>query len=296
MNRRRLEALPLLAFAACTLIWGSTWLAIKIGTTEIAPLNGAALRFVIAAVILLLLQVITKTRMPSGSCEWGVVAFVGVVLVGLDYGLIYWAEQYLPTGLTSVLFATMPLFTLTFARALDLEKLTIKKAAGILTAIAGVAVLSSERLQVDPATLGPAAAVLGAAVCSAATTTVTKRFGRNIAPITLNAWSAVIGVFCLYSGALALGEGIQTPSSLRSWLAISYLSVFGSVIAFLLYFWLLKHLDATICGLVSVLTPLLAVVLGALFQGEQVTLVLLAGAVLVLAGVVISTRPTKARN
>lgn len=286
------NALPALAFFLCTLIWGSTWLAIKIGYEDLPPLNGAALRFLIAAVILCILQIITRTPMPKGAREWGVVVFVGIVLVGLDYGLIYWAEQRLTSGLTSLLFATMPLFTLLLARALHLETLTLRKTVGIAAAIAGVAVLSSESLQLDPGALLPAGAVLGGACCSAATTTVTKKYGNKIHPITLNGWSSVVGVFVLYSAALAFGENIKFPATRQGWFAVVYLAICGSVLAFLLYFWLLRRWDATRCGMVSVLTPLLAVLLGAILRNEPVTITLLAGAILVLAGVTVAMRPT----
>ncbi|MBI3819383.1 MAG: EamA family transporter [Planctomycetes bacterium] len=292
MQQKHENALPALAFCACTLIWSSTWLAIKIGNDDLPPMNGAALRFLVATAILLIIQSVCRISMPRGARQWGVVAFVGVVLVGFDYGLIYWAEQFLPTGLTSVLFATMPLFTLALARFMGLEKLTIRKTAGILLAIAGVGMLSRERLQMDPDALPAAAGVLGAALCSAATTTVTKKFGKDLHPVSLNGWSAAVGALILYTAAFVHGEGVRFPQSFRGWLAVSYLAVFGSVIAFLLYFWLLRRWDSTRCGMVSVLTPVLAIVIGAAVAGEKITIWLLVGGACVLAGVFIAMRPT----
>jgi drug/metabolite transporter (DMT)-like permease len=274
----------------CTLIWGSTWLAIKIGNADMAPLNGAGLRFAISSCILFILQIVFRAPMPQGREPWSVVLFVGVVLVGIDYGLIYWAEQFLPTGLTSVLFAVMPLFTLLLARALGLEKITIRKLAGILLCISGVALLCWDTLSWNRDALLPALGVLGAAFCSASTTTVTKKHGRDLHPVSLNAWSSAIGCLCLYAGAAARGEGLQWPSTSRGWIAVSYLSLGGSVTAFLLYYWLLKRWDASKAGLVSVLTPMLAVALGVVAGDERLDGHLVAGATLVLAGVFVATR------
>ncbi|MFN0206561.1 MAG: DMT family transporter [Planctomycetota bacterium] len=285
--------MPVLAFCICTLIWGSTWLAIKIGNADVASLNAAGLRFVISASILLCLQYFNRAPMPKNRREWNLIIFVGIVLIGLDYGLIYWAEETLATGLTSVLFAVMPLFTLICARVLKLETITFRKVAGIVISIAGVCVLSWKHVGFNTNTLLPAAAVLGAALCSALTTTATKKYGKELHPITLNAWSSVIGVFCLYSGALVRGEGFQIPSTPTGWLAMSYLALGGSVAAFLLYFWLLKHWDATRTGLIPVLTPILAVTLGVVFGNEPFDISFLAGSALVLAGVFIAMRSGK---
>jgi drug/metabolite transporter (DMT)-like permease len=212
--------------------------------------------------------------------------------MGFDYGLIYWGEQYLASGLTSVLFATMPLFTLAVAAPLGLEAFTLRKVAGMLAAIAGVAVLSWDHLGLDAVTLAPVAAILGGSVCSAVTTTVSKKWGTGIHPVALNANASALGCLVLYGGALAMGEGIRAPSTAGGWLCILYLAVIGSVVTFLLYFWLLRHWDATRCGLISVLTPILAVALGSAVRGEPLTANLLAGSALVLGGVYLAMRPS----
>lgn len=291
MRHRLRGLLPLAAFLACTVIWGSTWLAIKIGTETQPPIDAAATRFVIATAILLALQFALRTPLPRGAVEWGVVAFTGVVLVCFDYALIYWAEQYLETGLTSVLFAMMPLFTLILARAARLEPLTVRKLAGIGISIAGVTALSWDHLGLGSARALPVLAVLAAALCSAATTVATKKWGRGLHPIALNAFGSAIGSACLTALAWTTGGGLQLPRTPDAWGAVLYLAVLGSVVAFLLYFWLLKHWEATRTGMLSVLTPVLAVGLGSAFRAEPLTASLLGGTVLVLAGILVATSP-----
>lgn len=285
---RKSPILPFLAFAICSLIWGSTWVTIKIGNADIPALNAAGLRFAISAVLLIALQVIQRAPMPANRTEWGVIVFVGVVLVGLDYGFIYVAEETLASGLSSVLFATMPLFTLTIARFLGLEKFTLRKLAGILIALAGVCILSYDQLALSGPLALPAGMVMAAALFAAASTTVTKRFGRGLHPVTLNGWSALVGIVMLYSGAFLRGEGFHIPETKSGWATIFYLAVLGSVVAFLLYYWLLKRWDASRCGMVSVATPILAVVLGTLVENEPFTPAIITGAVLVLTGVTLT--------
>ena len=95
------------------IIWGSTWLVIKIGYGGLGPFNVAALRFLMAGAVLAVIIPVLGTRWPNGRREWSVVTFVGVALFGADYGLIYWGEQFIDSGLTAILFATLPLFTAT---------------------------------------------------------------------------------------------------------------------------------------------------------------------------------------
>ncbi len=281
--------LVLAAFLLCTVIWGSTWLVIKWSHDErLPPLTAAALRFAIATAVFVPIQLATRARLPRGRAEWRLVVFVGVVLIGLDYGLIYWAEQWLESGLTSVLFASMTLFTALLAVALGLEKLSARKLVGIATAIAGVVVLCADQLGLDRARLLPSLAIVAAAFCSASTTAATKRWGHDLPAVTLNTGSFFVGTLCLLGGAFAAGEEIALPSTAAGWGTVAYLSLVGSVLAFLVYFWLLKHWDASRAGLIAVLIPVIALGLGTLLRGERLGAQILAGSVLVLGGVLLA--------
>jgi drug/metabolite transporter (DMT)-like permease len=277
--------LPLGAFLLCSLIWGSTWLAIKLGYESIPPLTGAALRFGIASVLLFAIVRIARLRLPRGRQEWGLTAFFAVFLFGGDYGLIYWSEQHLTSGLTSVLFATMPLFTSLLAAVYGLERLTPRKLAGIALAIAGTAVLFSNQLDLRGAQAAPMAGVLAGSLCAAATSVAAKRHGTALHPASLNAPAMALGALILGASAAARGEELRFPDRASGWAIVLYLALAGTVVAFLLYFWLLQQWEATHTSFVSFLTPVLAVALGAVFLGEPVGARLLAGSLLVLAGV-----------
>src|SRR6185503_11973053 len=116
-------------------IWGSTWLVIKVGYGGLGPFTVAALRFLLAGVVLAIVLPLVGARWPRRRTEWMLVLFVGVVLFGADYGLIYWGEQFLDSGLTAILFATLPLMTVAFAHLyIPGDRITARKLAGTLLA------------------------------------------------------------------------------------------------------------------------------------------------------------------
>src|SRR6185312_351080 len=150
---RRLRMMrKIILFSLLCLIWGSTWLAIKVGYGGLGPFTVAALRFVIAAAVLCAIVPIVGARWPRGRTEWTLVLVVGLLLFGGDYGLIYWAEQYIDSGLTAVLFGTFPLATMLAAHVyVPGEQLTGRKLAGAAIAFAGVVALFGDRLSVHEA-------------------------------------------------------------------------------------------------------------------------------------------------
>jgi drug/metabolite transporter (DMT)-like permease len=276
------------------IIWGSTWLVIKIGYGGLGPFNVAALRFLMAGAVLAVIIRVLGTRWPNGRREWSVVTFVGVALFGADYGLIYWGEQFIDSGLTAILFATLPLFTVALAHLyIPGDRITARKLSGTLVAFAGVVALFGESLRLDVEKLGPMAAIVIATVCAAAAGVVSKRHGATLHAAALNAPAMLIGGVVLAAAALATGEALRLPHEASTWAAIVYLAVVGSVVSFLVYFSLLKTWNVTSLSFISVFTPAIALALGFVFLDERPTLWTAVGAVLILAGVSLAlTRST----
>lgn len=271
------------------LIWGSTWLVIKIGYGGLGPFTVAALRFLVAGVSLAILLPIIGARWPRGRTEWFVVTFVGVVLFAADYGLIYWGEQFLDSGLTAILFATLPLMTVAFAHLyIPGDRLTPRKLAGTLIAFLGVVALFGDSLRLDLSKVGPMAAVIAAAVCAAAAGVVTKRHGSTLHAASLNAPAMLVGGIVLAATALVAGEDLHLPHDVTTWSAIGYLAVVGSVVSFLVYFSLLKTWSVTSLSFISVFTPAIALALGFVFLDERPTLWSGAGTLMILAGVALA--------
>jgi drug/metabolite transporter (DMT)-like permease len=275
------------------LIWGSTWLVIKVGYGGLGPFNVAALRFLVAGVVFVVLIPLFRARWPRGTAEWTLVTFVGLVLFGVDFGLIYWGEQFLDSGLTAILFATLPLITILAAHVyLAGDRITPRKFGGTMLAFLGVVALFGENVRIDPSKAWPMVAIVVSAACAAFAGIATKRHGAALHPTTLNAPAMLIGAVSLAVTSLVTGEGFRLPSTLVAWGAVAYLALVGSVVTFLVYFTLLKTWNVTSLSFISVFTPAIALLLGFVFLGERPTLLAGVGAILILGGVVTATTIT----
>jgi drug/metabolite transporter (DMT)-like permease len=268
-------------------IWGSTWLVIKVGYGGLGPFNVAALRFFIAGLVFVPLVSLFRARWPRGASEWSLVVFVGLVLFWIDFGLIYWGEQFLDSGLTAILFATLPLVTIVIAHLyLPGDRITPRKLTGTLLAFLGVVALFGENVRIDPSKAVPMLGIVASAVCASAAGVATKRHGSALHPTALNAPAMLVGAVALLATSIAVDHGFRLPMDVPTWGAIAYLALAGSVVTFLAYFTLLKTWSVTSLSFISVFTPAIALVLGFVFLGERPTLLAGVGAVLILVGVI----------
>jgi drug/metabolite transporter (DMT)-like permease len=282
-------------FSLLCLIWGSTWLVIKVGYGGLGPFNIAALRFVVAGTVMSALVPVLRADWPRGREQWSVVLVVGTLLFALDYGLIYWAEQWLESGITAVLFAVMPILTAIAAHVyLPAERLTPRRMGGALVAFLGVVALFGDSLRFDPALLWPMAAIVASAGFAAMASVFAKRHGGALHPAALNAPAMMIGALLLAGASLVVGDGLALPRERAGWWAVGYLAVLGSVVTFLIYFRLLKTWKATTMSYIAIITPVIALALGWLVRDERLTLWSLAGGVLVLAGVALAVAGNRA--
>ena len=270
-------------------MWGSTWLVIKIGYGGLGPFNVAALRFFVAGALFAPLIYLFRARWPNTREEWLLVWLVGFVMFAADYGLIYWAEQFLDSGLTAILFATLPLITIAFAHVyVPGDRITFRKLSGTLLAFLGVVALFGSHVRLDPSKGGPMVAVVAAAACAAAVGVASKRHGAALHPAALNTPAMFVGAVALTVASLLAGEQFSLPRDLSTWAAIGYLAVAGSVLTFLIYFTLLKTWSVTSLSFISVFTPAIALFLGFMFLDERPTLLTALGAGLILMGVTLA--------
>ena len=276
------------AYGMLCVIWGSTWLAIRIGLQGAPPFLAAALRFTLAVGVLVPVIAFRRSKLPRGRVEWGVVVLVGVLLFGLDYGLIYWGENSgVQSGLSAILFATFVLQTALFAHVvLSAEKLTAQKLAGIGLGFAGILLIFRGEL----ATAGvgkflPMLAIVVSATCAAFASVATKRWGHDVDTISFTALSMAVGAVVLYGFSAAAREPWAVPSWPAGILAIVYLGVAGSVVTFVTYWWLLKSLEATSMSYVAMVTPIVAVFLGFTIGSEALDALALIGAAITIGGI-----------
>jgi drug/metabolite transporter (DMT)-like permease len=287
------------AFVLLTLIWGTTWAAIRIGLTGIPPLTGVALRFAIAGAVLLAVALRLGIRLGSTRREVFLWVLNGLLSFCISYSVVYWSEQYLPSGLTAVLFATHPLMVAALAHFfLPGERLGRVAAAGLLLGFAGVAVIFSDDLHLlggEQVKLAAAVLLVSPAV-SAASGVAIKRWGHGIHPLSL---AAVPMLLCaVVVGPLALAFERHRPLVLdaRSLGALLYLALLGSALTFTVYYWLLARVSATAASLTSYSIPIVAVAVGALLFDEPLRTRLVIGSALVLAGVVVVSRRPASRR
>jgi len=281
-------------------IWGSTWLFIKLGLADLPPITFAGIRFVIACTILFTLIRIRRIPIPRARADWILLASSGILSFGLNYGLVFWGEQYITSGLAALLQATLPAFGLVFAHLhLPSERLTWTKIGGVVLGVFGVGVVFSNQLVVSgrQALAGCVALVLSA-MFAAYSNVLVKAFGKHLNPAVLSAGQMLFGLVLLLSVGLPLeGNPFRFHWTPMAVIAMLYLAVVGSVIAFLLYYWLVLNMDVTKSMLIALVTPVVAVLLGMLVLDEEFGWRTLAGGAMIILGIgFIVVRKTKKKE
>ncbi len=287
------------AMALMTLIWGTTWAAIRISLEGFPPFKGVAVRFAVAAVILLLLARLRGVRFGGQRYERRLWLLQAGFTFSASYGLVYWAEQWVPSGLTSVLYSSLPLWVTLFAYfVLPGERLRPIGLLGMLFGFAGIAVIFSEDFSQlgGPQVARAAAWLLLAPLLGAVAQVCVKRWGLKIHPLSLTA--VPMALTALGMGALGGWLEADRPIVLAPApvLATLYLAVGGTAITFGLFFWLLQHVSATRMSLIAYAVPVVAVTVGTLFMDEVLTARMVIGSALVIGGVAFAARPGRERG
>jgi drug/metabolite transporter (DMT)-like permease len=269
-------------------IWGSTWLFIKLGLEDLPPLTFAGIRFLIASAILFAIVAVRRVPIPRRRSDWLLLAITGVLAFTLNYGLLFWGEQYISSGLAALLQATIPAFGLVIAHFyLPGERMTPAKVFGVIMGVAGVGVIFSNQLSASGSgALAGSAALVLSSVCAAYSNVLVKARGQHLDPAILAAGQMLCGFLPLFLVGLPR-EGNPfnfrwTPMALVSLL---YLAIVGSVAAFLLYYWLVRNMDVTKTMLIALVTPVVAVTLGMLVLSEKLDWRTVAGGAMIMSGI-----------
>jgi drug/metabolite transporter (DMT)-like permease len=284
----------LLAFGIIYFVWGSTFLAIRIGVHEVPPLLFAAMRFGTAGLALLLWTVAKRERMPVGK-QWLTLALLAAMIFLCDYGLLFWAEQRVPSGIAAVMLATIPAFmALSEIIFLRTQKLTLRLAIALLIGIGGVAVLMSRSLNLGGAPIEHkgAVALLVAAVTWSIASALPKMMPVPESKSVSSAMQMLIGGVMLLAVSGGAGEfGRFHPAAVSHgvWWALIYLIVAGSIIGFTAYVWLLHHESPTKVGTYAYVNPVVAVLVGYFLGGEALDARIVVGAAFVLVSVIVIT-------
>jgi len=288
----------LVAFAIIYFVWGSTFYAIRVGVHEVPPLLLAAARFTIAGAALFIWALAQGERLPSRP-EWAATAVVALLIFVVDYGILFWAEQRVPSGTAAVILATIPAFmALCEITLLRTERLTLRLGLALLIGLGGVVVLVDPALGMGGApvyTLG-AAGLLVSAVSWSSASVLSKRLPMPASKVVSAAAQMLVGGLLLCVVAAAAGEergfhpgGVSTGA----WIALAYLIVAGSIVGFTAYTWLIHHQSPTKVGTYAYVNPVVAVVLGHFLGGEVLDHRTVMGTVLVLFSVIVITTRRK---
>ncbi len=283
--------IALVVWLALCAIWGSTWLAIKLGLRDLPPLTFAGLRFAAAALVLFGIAALRGFRLPRAARDWRLLAYTGLLTITLNYALVFWGEQYISSGLAAVLSATVPLFGLPLAhRYLASEPLNRWKVAGVLLGVIGVGIVCSGQLgSGGPLAFWASLGIIFAALATAHAGVLIKAGGTHMEPSVLAGVQMAGGCLPLLLGGMLLeGNPLHFNWTPRAWAALGYLTILGSVIAFLMYYWLIRHTEVTWVLMIPLVTPLVAVVFGVLFAGEVVGWHTALGGAAIIGGVALA--------
>jgi drug/metabolite transporter (DMT)-like permease len=288
----------LLAFAIIYLVWGSTFLAIRVGVREVPPFLLAGMRFFMAGIILYTWMRAKGTPSPTRR-QWAVASLLAVLIFVLDYGLLFWAEKRVPSGIAAVMMATIPVFmALAEIIFLRTQKLTFRLGFALLVGLGGVMVLVSRSTKFGESaidTSGAIALVVGAISWSLAAI-LTRKLRLPESKVMSSGAQMLAGGILLTLTSTMLGEfrGFRVSAvSAGAWLALVYLIVAGSIVAFTAYVWLIHHESPTKVGTYAYVNPVVAVLLGYFLGREPIGPRTIAGTLLVLISVVITTTPKR---
>ena len=284
----------LLAFAIIYFVWGSTYLAIRVGVREVPPFLLAAMRFLIAGLLLYGWMIARGERSPTGR-QWASASLLAILIFVLDYGLVFWAEQRVPSGVAAVMMATIPAFmALSEIIFLRTQRLTVRLTLALSIGIGGVAVLMSGSLNLGGAPIDKvgAAALIVASISWSIASVLSRKLPLPPSKVMSSGAQMLAGGVFLALTAAALGEFRSFHPwaiSRGAWLSLLYLIVAGSIIGYTAYVWLIHHESPTKVGTYAYVNPVVAVLVGYFLGGETIDPRTILGTLFVLISVVVIT-------
>ncbi len=268
-------------------IWGSTWLAIRFGLESLTPFISAGLRFSLASIFILVLMKIKSVSIQKDTVAIRLYLLMGFFSFVIPFGLVYWAEQFIPSGMASVLFAVYPFFVVIFSFIrMPSETIGAYKIIGTVLGFSGIAVIFSDSFSLNftDYLLGMFACVISGTMQAWIAVSI-KKFGYHLHPLSMNFIPMVIAGISMLLIGIFFEDISQIKFDEPAIISIVYLAFFGSVITFTSFYWLLKKINVVIISLIAFITPIVALILGYFIYDEQLTETYFIGSAMVLAGV-----------
>ena len=280
----------ILVYLLICLIWGSTWLGIRVSLESIPPLISSGFRFIVASIGIFVIMRVRGIRLQTDKVAIKLYILMGVFSFIIAYGLVYWAEQYVASGLAAVLFGIYPFFVALFSYfLLPDEPIGFYKIIGMILGFIGIVVIFSESFgsELSFNVLGMIAVLLSG-VIQAAIAVIIKKEGKPLNPLSMN----FIPMFIAGIGLTILGYIFEDSGKIildsKAVISVLYLAIFGSIITFTAFYWLMKKVNVIILSLTAFITPIVAIILGWIVYDENLTSENIIGSAMVLIGLLIA--------
>lgn len=269
------------------LIWGSTWLAIRVGLGSLTPLISSGLRFFLASLFVLGLMRIKKIALQTDPVSIRLYAVTSLFSFVIPFALVYWAEQFIPSGLASIVFAVMPFCVIIFSKiAFPKDKISFNQIFGVVLGFSGIVIIFSEHLSLDlTQQLLGILAVLASSAMQAGIGVTIKKYGHHLNPLSMHFVPLFFAGLILILSSLLFENSSTWSFNITALSSILYLAFFGTVVTFTTYYWLLKRMNIVILSLSAFITPIVAVILGWIILNENFTIQTLVGSTFVLIGI-----------
>lgn len=274
----------LLGYISLCLIWGSTWLAIRLVVRDVPPLQAAALRFLAAGLLLLGMAVLQKRRWPADGQQWNAIFVLSLSIMAVPYGLLFWAEQHVTSSMTAVLYSAMPLAVALVTPTMTHHKVPRRAVYAMVIAFGGILTLFYKNPSTSRLALIGGVAVLLSMSLSAWSVVYAKQRLHEVDSVVATGLQLLFGSVVLFWGTWALEAHRHARWTRTALVSMAFLTIFGSAAAFVIYYWLLKKLQPYQLSTISMIVPLIALLEG-LLDGEPVPLLMVAAVLVVLGSV-----------
>ncbi|MCF8241488.1 MAG: EamA family transporter [Melioribacteraceae bacterium] len=276
-----------IGYAAICLLWGSTWIAIKIGLESLTPFLSSGVRFIIAAALIFAVAKFKKLSFQTDQKSIRLYFILTLFSFVIPFGLVYWAQQFVPSGLSSILFAVFPFFVIIFSWiAIPKDRIGPYQLTGVVMGFVGIVVIFSENISFDLSdSLIGMIAIVSSAAMQGGVAVVIKKHGGELNPFTMNLIPLFFAGIFLTAGAFVFEDMAHVDFNSEAVLSLVYLASFGTLGTFTIYYWLMKKINVVILSLSAFITPIVAVVLGWIFLSEVLSARDFIGSSMVLIGI-----------
>ena len=280
----------LIIFSLLCLAWGSTWGVIRLGLESLTPFISVGLRFTLASIFILIIMKFRNVQIQTDKVSLWLYFIMCFGSFVIPFGLVYWAEQFVPSGLSSVLFAVYPFFVVVFSYlAIPSEVIGFYRIFGIVFAFAGILTIFYDGLNLDVASYmwGMSAIVLSG-IMQAGNAVTLKKYGYYLHPLSMNFIPMIVAGISLVIIGLLVEDTSKLVFDPKAYFTIIYLAAIGTVLTFTSYYWLLKRVSVILLSLIAFITPIIALIIGWIFFEEKLSDRVLFGSILVLLGLLIA--------